>query len=253
MDYNEKTITELISEGQYKELLSLLEKTQMDLEMLSHAVIGGTARMDLDDGLRVIAASEGYYRMTGYTEEESAEAPFFGRGGNLVLPEDRSSVQDVLQTLCMTNKPISVSYRIRKRDGSIAWNTAYCSHVNVVDGKRTIDVFFVDTTETHKTEQALDSLLNNIPAGVVRASIGNDILITYANREFYRQIGLTPEEFTGIERKGRYLPIVHPDDRSMVWERAKKYISDMQECPSLDYRIITRTVSPDGCVQKPPG
>lgn len=222
------------------EMEAALTKARADLEMLSHAVIGGTARLAVEDDLRIIAASEGYYKMIGYSEEESAKGPVHSRGINLVLPQDRAAVAQILRQLLTANKAASVSYRIRKKDGSIAWNTAYCSGILEIDGEKVIDVFFADTTEPHNTQAALQSLLDNIPAGVVRASVADDITIEYANQEFYHQIGYTPAEFDSGEIARRYLRIVHPADRADVLAKARRYVETERDCMSLRYRILTK-------------
>ena len=52
-----------------------LKKAQKELAMLSETVLGGTARLSVDDEFRIITATDGYYRMTGYTEAESQSPP----------------------------------------------------------------------------------------------------------------------------------------------------------------------------------
>lgn len=107
-----------------------LKKAQKELDMLSETVLGGTARLSVDDEFRIITATDGYYRMTGYTEAESQSPPFCGKGMNLVVPQDRPIVTEALQKLLVTNEPATVTYRIQKKDESIAWNTAYCARVD---------------------------------------------------------------------------------------------------------------------------
>ena len=62
-----------------------LKKAQKELDMLSETVLGGTARLSVDDEFRIITATDGYYRMTGYTEAESQSPPFCGKGNNNLL------------------------------------------------------------------------------------------------------------------------------------------------------------------------
>ncbi|MBU9726999.1 PAS domain-containing protein [Diplocloster modestus] len=137
----------------------------VEVEMLTNTVNGGTARLAVDDGMRIIAASEGYYRMTGYSGAESLEAPFYRKGVKLVLPQDLPVIASAIENLTR-DEPIQITYRIRKKDGTIAWN---------------------------------------IPAGVLRASVDDGICVLFANHEFYRQIGYTQIEFAGKDIKNQYL------------------------------------------------
>ncbi|WP_343248733.1 sensor domain-containing diguanylate cyclase [Diplocloster hominis] len=226
-------------EEAYEQALNELAKAKLEVEMLTNTVNGGTARLAVDDGMRIIAASEGYYRMTGYSEAESLEAPFFRKGVNLVLPQDLPVIASAIENLSR-DEPIRITYRIRKKDGTIAWNSAHCARINHSGPERTIDVFFFDITDTKQTEIELKNLLNNIPAGVLRASIGDGICIQFANHEFYRQIGYTQKEFAGEDIKNQYLCVVHPDDRAYLMERTEAFTGSEYKCVGLEYRIITK-------------
>lgn len=221
-----------------------LENTKITLDMLENTISGGIAQLDINDGMSIISASRGYYQMTGYTEAESYNPPFNRRGINLVVSEDIPLIHQALENLIQSGKPLEVSYRIRKKDGSIAWNTAYCTTLVQNGSVMAADIFFMDTTSTKHTENQLNSLLNNIPSGVVRASIepqssGQDILILYANDYFYEQIGYTAKEFAQGSSENRYLEIVHPLDRMRVYKNALKLVQTACNCPFLEYRIVT--------------
>lgn len=232
-------------EAAFQKMTEELEKARTELDMLAQTVAGGVARLAIDDNLRIVTATEGYYRMTGYTEEESVEPPFSGRGLNLVLPQDLPIVKEAVEKLLHSNGPCRTSYRIRKKDGSIAWNTAYCARVEQHQGERCVDVFFSDITEHRQTEIEFESLLNHLPVGVVRALNRGMIQILYANDEFYRQIGYSPEEFAGEPFQNDYLRIVLDVEREGLIEWSKLCAESGQEFPSIDYRILTK----GGCVR----
>ncbi|MBU9735840.1 sensor domain-containing diguanylate cyclase [Diplocloster agilis] len=226
-------------EKAYEQALAELAKAKLEVEMLTNTVNGGTARLAVDDGMRIIAASEGYYRMTGYTEEESFDPPFFRRGVNLVLPQDLSVITSAIKKLSR-DEPIQISYRIRKKNGTVAWNFAHCSRINQSGPERTIDVFFFDITDTKQTEIELKNLLDNIPAGVLRASVGDGIHVLFANQEFYRQTGYAQTEFAGKDIDNQYLRVVHPEDRDHLLERARAFTESQYRCMGIEYRIITK-------------
>ena len=218
---------------------SELKKNKEIVNMFSHTVLGGIARMSLEN-MEIISATEGYYCMTGYTEEESHFPPFLNSGMNLVLPEDMPGVQAAVEKLIRENQSIRIDYRIRRKDGSIAWNTACCPCVDTTEKGQFIDVFFLDSTKEKSTELQLRSLLNNMTSGLVRVRIDTGIHVLYANNEFYRQVGYTPLEFFAAPLAGDYLSIVHPEDRDNVLAKAKGYVTSDKNRHSMKFRIIRK-------------
>ena len=134
-----------------------LKKYKDIVEMFENTVLGGVARMSLQD-MRIVNATEGYYRMTGYTREESLSPPFSGCGLNLVVPEDMKVIEGAIEMLVKERESIHIDYRIRKKDGTIVWNSAFCSGVQGEDKEMYIDVFFLDITK--ERERQRQNLLN---------------------------------------------------------------------------------------------
>lgn len=141
----------------YQHLLSELKKYKDIVDMLTNTVLGGVAKMSAVD-MRLISASEGYYRMTGYTQEESLQPPFSNCGLNLVYPEDMKIIEDALQTLVVYKKPIHIEYRIIKKDGTLVWNSAICTGMQEDEQEKYIEVFFQDITK--EKEQHRINVLN---------------------------------------------------------------------------------------------
>lgn len=216
-----------------------LRKSIEIIDMFSNTVLGGVAKMSIEN-MAIISATEGYYRMTGYTQEESHFPPFSNCGVNLVLPEDLPGVQKMVEELIRENHPIKVDYRIRRKDGSIAWNTACCPGVEESEQGRLIDVFFLDSTEAKNTELQLKSLINNMTSGLTRVKIDAGIHVLYANNEFYRQVGYTQEEFAAAPVESDYLRIVQPEDRERVLENAKEFVNSDVKRQSINFRIIKK-------------
>lgn len=233
---NESSITY----EKFNALVLELKKARKELDMLSETVLGGTARLSVDDGFRIITATDGYYRMTGYTEEESQSPPFCGKGMNLVVPQDRPIIAEALHKLHVTNAPATVTYRIQKKDGSIAWNTAHCARVEESGGERMVNVFFIDITDKRQAETKLESLINTIPDGLIRLQIGKKSRVCYANNEFYCQTGYLPEDLPPGSRLSQFFQIIYPNDRQTVKTQFLNYAnSDLYNC-IMDYRIHTK-------------
>lgn len=237
LDSNEK---EAITSEAYCAMEAELKKANLKLEMLSKTVLGGAARLSIDDSFRIITATDGYYRMTGYTEEESCFPPFLRKGLNLVLPQDHDLVMAAIEKLIRTSAPINVTYRIRKKDGSIAWNTAYCAQIEDNGRERTVDVFFMDVTDRHTIETELESLVEAIPDSLVRAFLNGTTSIRYINQEFYRQTGYTAADFSAGDIPKKLLSLVHPDDRPALRQQFLEYFASDRPDFSIGYRIITK-------------
>ena len=215
-----------------------LERARRDLRMLVDMALDGWVRLALDDGLSIVAASEGFYRSTGYSREELMAPPIKGQAALLVVPEDLPVVRERLTHLQESGQAISVHYRLRRKDGSVAWKEAFCAGVDVQDGERVVDVYSQDTTSRLQTERELAILIDHIPAGIVRTRINQEYEVLFANQTFYQQIGYTPEAFAGGSIQGRFQRIVHPDDQPHLLASALDQAAQQEEIV-LDFRILT--------------
>lgn len=217
-----------------------LERTTQELNMLMNIIPGGVAKMAINDDFRILVASEGYYRMTGYTPKESEEAPFFGKGKNLVLKEDLSTVAAAVEELLRTGQTTRAEYRIRRKNGEVAWNTAYCSNIEQVGGDTLIEAVFIDTTAAKDNEHRLVSLMNGIPGGVAHVTVGDDLIIDYASDGFYRLSGYTRDEVEEYGMEVSALRLIHPDDRATVMESSRKFLASGKESFVFDFRTIPK-------------
>ncbi|MCI9415738.1 MAG: PAS domain-containing protein [Clostridiales bacterium] len=241
--YGKYCLCLLLDHTDTKNALDIVRQTQEETKTLINTIPGGVAKLSASDDFRILMASDGYYRMTGYSEEECRRAPIEGRASRFVVPEDMPALIQAAAGLIQDNIPVCAEYRIRKKDGTLAWNTAYCSRVEREGDELILNGVFIDTTEAKSTERRLVSLINSIPGGVTRLHMDGDIRIDYANDGFYRLIGYTPQEFGREPVAGVYSRVIHPDDRQMVRERVRRFIDTDRVCPSLDYRIVTKTGS----------
>lgn len=222
-----------------------LNQAKMDLNILTNTIPGGVARLCITDNFRVITASDGYYQMIGYSREEFGQPPFYNQGGSLLVKEDIPSLEAAVEDLLVRHIPVNISYRIIQKSGNVVWNKAYASNIVSIDGEIMADIVFIDITSTKNIELQLSNLINSVPGSVVRFHITDSIIIDYATDKFYSQIEYSPEEFSAAPIASRYLEIIHPEDRVLVLERTSTFTETDINCPSLDYRIITKS----GCIR----
>jgi PAS domain S-box-containing protein len=134
--------------------------------------------------------------LTGYSKEEFDTRQI--RWSDLILPEDQDMARGTFKQALMTDKAYSREYRIRKKNGEIAWIQARgqifsnaAGQVDYVSG-----VFFDVTkrkeaeTIIHQERQRFFSLLEMLPAFV--ALLAPDRTLPFVNRQF-REIFGDPE------------------------------------------------------------
>lgn len=226
--------------SRYKKAELEIKHSKQEMDTLINTIPGGVAKLIINDDFRILLASGGYYRLTGYTKEECEAAPIYNKGINFVIEEDIDQVKSNVDELIKLNIPNCVEYRIRKKNGQIAWNTAYCSKPEIKGNDIIIEAVFIDTTDIKNTQQSLLRLTNSIPGGIARVRADNKLLVDYASDGFYRLIGYTHEEFNGADIKSQCSKIIHPTDLKMVLEKVKKFIFSDVESASLSYRIINK-------------
>lgn len=121
---------------------------QISFEDLINRVPGGAARLSIDENFSIIQASEGYYKLTGYSKAECVKASINNQASYFLIKEDIPMILEILEKAALEQKSCCIDYRIKRKDGTIIWNTAYTSCIEVIEGKRYVNAFFVDSTIT---------------------------------------------------------------------------------------------------------
>lgn len=224
-------------------LYSELHKAKAALHMLSTTVLGGVAKLSIDDGLCVLTASEGYYRMTGYTEKEFHAPPLSGYASKLVHQEDVPVVTATVEKVVRDDTQVSCTYRILQKDGTIAWNTAYCAQVEQTELGLTVDVFFRDITE--ERNRSKENTLNEERFRIISEQTRDTVYEWDIQADkimfspvFEKMFGYPPPMNASIERVLQS-DITHPADRII----AQKMMLDVQSESSYlecEHRIIKK-------------
>ena len=87
-------------------------------------------------------------------------------------------------------------------------------------------------------EQVLDPYFGQLPFGIIRYDLSGDMLISYMNKEMYRIIGYTQEEFKD-ELGCNMREIVYKEDLARVYEESLKGIEDGEMEP-IAYRMVRK-------------
>lgn len=175
-------------------------------------VIGGHAKLLLNNDFTILDGDDGFYALSGYTREE-----FTLLCGN----KCRSNMQgiDYNNLIAQLQRGTNINeleFRIYTKQSDIRWIhavfdiTDYQGNIPVIEG------LFYDITK-FKTEQYEKSIIyDNIPGAVVKYLMNEKLEILDANSKFYELVGTAPEDyadgsiarFTETQKQGVY-DIVH--------------------------------------------
>ena len=199
-----------------------------------------------DETSTTLLVTDRIAEITGYTTDEFYGDPsLFSK---IVHPDDAHMVWEKLKEHREKRSPLSVEYRVVRKDGSIRWvaDMAYPC-LNAAGDIERIDGFMQDVTESRRTQEALRRSEERLALAQKAARIGSwdwDVgsgALTWSD-EIEPMFGLGKGEFERTYEG--FLSRIHPDDRPKV-ERA------VAECvdSGRDYVIEHRIIWPNGSVK----
>lgn len=165
---NQRKIVWVYDAGQYIEgpdgerrILSFLvdateemEKEQ-ELRFINENNLTGVFKALVTDCLELTYASSGFYKIYGYTQKQ-AEDELNNDMALCVLPEDMERIQREVESALLEGKnQVTLEYRIRKRDQSIAWVYLIASMTRLTDGRKLMLGLSMDITERRNLEERL--------------------------------------------------------------------------------------------------
>lgn len=175
-------------------------------------VIGGHAKLLLNNDFTILDGDDGFYALSGYTREE-----FTLLCGN----KCRSNMQgiDYNNLIAQLQRGTDINeleFRIYTKQSDIRWIHAVFDIIDYQGNIPVIEGLFYDITK-FKTEQYEKSIIyDNIPGAVVKYLMNEKLEILDANSKFYELVGTAPEDyadgsiarFTETQKQGVY-DIVH--------------------------------------------
>lgn len=130
------------------------DDVQDKLNLLMNTFRGGIAQVVLEGDYRVVVANEGYYRLAGYTHEQTMEIMSDGMSKRFIIEEDIPVVEDAVKK-AVAGECCRAEFRIRKNGGGVNWIAAYVSRIYRQAGHTIGDVLFLDIS--HEKEQTLSN------------------------------------------------------------------------------------------------
>jgi PAS domain S-box-containing protein len=199
-------------------------ESQRQLSTLMSNLPGMAYRCQNDPDWTMEFISEGSYQLTGHQPQEMlANATL--TYGNLIHPDDRQMVWDLIEAEVAKKQPFQLSYRILTADGEEKWVWEQGRGVYDPDGSLVaLEGFIIDITARKLAEERLlaseenyRTLFENIPDGVYRTTPEGKFLS--ANPAFVRMFGFESE--AELEPLTAYDFYVNPQDRETFLQEAE--------------------------------
>ncbi len=129
--------------------------TNEELRIISDSSTDGIFKIALTKGIPVLYANDGYYAIHGYTKKQLAEE-LSNRIGLLLYEGDKDRVQrEIISCVEQKESRVVLEYRIRRRDGSIAWVHMNAGLMQMESGPQVLIGMLMDITERRKLEERL--------------------------------------------------------------------------------------------------
>jgi len=132
-----------------------LRESEQSYKTLSENLPGLVYRIFLRENNRMKFFNTTRIAMTGYSEREMLSGDVSSIIA-LIVPEDRTNVVDEIQRAIMENRPFSVEYRLRHKDGTIRYFSELGATIPGNDDKPLyIDGVIFDMTERKRAEEQI--------------------------------------------------------------------------------------------------
>ena len=193
----------------------LLDSSERKYRRLVEQIPGAVYARSLSRGFPWTYISPQAEKLLGFTPFEWTRTP--GLPERQIHSEDLAKVQKALESCLEENKPVTLEYRIWRRDGRLLWFRDHLFLATREDGSAShVQGLLLDITETRRAEeqvQKLSSVIEHSPLSVVMTDASG--LVEYANAEFYRTNRLTAAQTLGrpiLELKPEYAYLIGQGD-----------------------------------------
>lgn len=192
--------------------------------------------------ITVFFANKKFFKVIQYTPEEFWDL-YQNRVMELVVPEDKQRIRNLIARQTAMGGVLHLEYRIRRKDGMTVWVALtaepakienellyYCSVVDITDRKRSLE-------DVYYAKREVELIANSIIGGVIKIK-AKDFGLLYANDGFFGLAGYSKEEY--LSKFGNICrEVIHPDDRKLVQKLLQSAI-DNQGYIGVEYRIINK-------------
>lgn len=130
-------------------------KEWKELQTIVESSSCGVYKAALLEGVPILYANDGYYAIHDYTRQQFEEE-LGNRGASLILPQDIQRIAQAIEnSLKCRDSKLVLEYRIRRRDGAVAWVHSEINFFSGTDGEQQIAGLVFDITERKELELRL--------------------------------------------------------------------------------------------------
>lgn len=143
-----------ILEHTLKERTAMLKDKTKELQTMADNIYGGIQICDYDEDYTICYASNGFVKLTGYSQEE-IESVLQRKHVALIYPPDVAVVKSKLREQLQYDESFSLEYRIVKKDGKMLWVIDRGVYYKTADGQEKVQRILTDITMQKEQEEAL--------------------------------------------------------------------------------------------------
>lgn len=201
----------------YKGLCNALENHERWLKDITHNIPGGIHQCRNDSNLTIVAMSDSFLSMFGYTREE-IEEDFKGEYINMVYPSDRSQMIKIIHDQLLANSTVELEYRVMSKFNGIIWVLEKSNLMKDECGNESLYCILIDITQRKIDQEQLRLSLERHKIIMDQATdiifewdIHADTLDFSSNWD--KKFGYNPIK-NSISKKIPFSKNIHPEDVS---------------------------------------
>ncbi|MEG1831163.1 MAG: diguanylate cyclase [Raoultibacter sp.] len=194
-------------------------------------------------------ATEDYCVLTGYTSTQLLEAPLCGQLATLVCEDDRVRLAAEMKEIAAGSR-LCARYRMRKKDGSLAWHLAYAAAVRTAE-EGTLATFLVFDITAKPDAPVCTRGENGQDAPFDQASL-RMLNVIVAEHDFETQIMSIPKQegLSGLAKKDlkpmsrdEFIAsgLIHPDSVAAYRAFLKRMESEDEATVIVRHRVAADT------------
>lgn len=242
-------------ETEFISLQELINSNELSIgktpyEALIESIPGSVLVISLSDKVRIKHCNDWTSHFTGYSMEEIEELQQ-NDILELVHPDDRVQINELIPKMYNGLDVMHIVYRIRRKDGTYAHVQLDATMTERTKNEIVFHGIQTDIEEVFKLKQAIESahndletLFNTIPGGVLIISLKETISFVHCNEWVSRFLGYEIEEINNIENNNP-LALVHPEDLPQL----KTAIEDMR-AGATTINVVYRLLDKANAYQK---
>lgn len=219
-----------------------MEEAFLELRQITNSIHAGFVNFILDENYEIIYASNGFYKIIGYSKEE-IHKNYDNSLMSMVIEEDHDKIRELENGLSHGDY-IQREVQMRTKDHGLIWILINGNYVVDANGNHTISAVLVDITSS---KQMQERLLLEEERYRVAAEISNDILFEYdidldlmIFADKYKELyGREPNIHKFSQCHNHMEDMIHPEDLGVFGEYCRALRSGKEMIES-EFRICDR-------------